>query len=549
MLKINSYSNNDYKYTAISAVIKPLFLSISLVLTIGDVYGLSGTTAKVINGTEPYLLLPDGVTEVTKENMDALFDLWFTIYIPDLTDKNQKIKLTRDVADKGIYELPEGTRLSDIQAIVVANDEPHNVTTDFKVGDVDGDADIPANTSVTAMIKGCWSNDSSPGCREMIQDQYVYSCEGPYTLTLSFGTPLSANTTYGIPNTRPYGIANYSVTYRFLTDKKRICWLQPYSMDYHYDVKNVVGENISIEDGYDYKRWDWRGKVNPGKEEDDRGKKRGWLRKYDWGTYGDKFPTTGFKGARFSILASGYDQSIYRCSSEDDGKRIKLSNDIPTTYNADFTNLRYDPVGQNCTVTYLSRTKAQFMAGGKAPSIRIEQKKVDGEWWQVDRLYLEAPQKWALGSAQMETYGDNYDLRYAKNFPALDKCRGVSSGTTTRDQALGQSESDKQFRQKYMYRRDEITNSPYSDRNKAPENSYIVPPARNYFVRDVDHTFMGEWGAVQLYPDSPWFYFDTYHVSNYLTAELWGPERGYGVDGDGGVHEYYNRGILVCRGD
>ncbi|OCG22638.1 hypothetical protein A9G11_06975 [Gilliamella sp. wkB108] len=549
MLKINSYSNNDYKYTAISAVIKPLFLSISLLLTISDVYGLSGTTAKVINGTEPYLLLPDGVTEVTKDNIDTLLDDWFTIYIPDPTDKNQRIKLTRDLADKGIYELAKNTKLSEIQAIVEADNQPHTVTTDFKVGDVDGDADNPVNTSVSAEIQACWINELNPlGCEKFLQYQTVDDCTGPYNLTLKFGTPFAARTKYGIPNSRAYGVNDYSVTYKFLVDNKRICWLQPFSMDYFHS--DNVGEEITIREGYYRRFWDWRGKINPDEDHsvgEYMTKQRGWLRKYD-GVYGDKFPTTGFKGARFSILASGYDQSIYRCSSEDDGIKIKLSNDIPRTFRNELLRLKYDAVGQNCTVTYLSRTKAQFMAGGKAPSIRIEQKKPDGEWWQVDRLYLEAPQKWALGSAQVLEYGDNNNLMYAKNFPALDICRGVSSGTTTRDQAVGQSESDKQFRQKFMYRRDEITNSPYSDRNKAPEFSSVTLPEDSYFVRDVDHTFMGEWGRLEVYPDSPWFYSDNYHEGLYLTPELWSPERGYSVGGSGNVL-YYNKGILVCRGD
>jgi len=246
------------------------------------------------------------------------------------------------------------------------------------------------------------------------------------------------------------------------------------------------------------------------------------------------FPTTGFKGAEFRIIGSGSDQRKYRCS---------LATEIDTWVSLSSED-NYNRSGENCRVTYESESKPTTPV-----TINLEQKKND-VWVKVDSYTINVPEKWAIILNKKYIYA-NADLDKATEFPALDACRRVGPradyGTTTWQQATGQNPEDRAFRQKYMYRRDELTDSPYADPIKYPENSskYID----NGFSRDIG-TFTSEWGYLN------WYYRKSEMSKSpvYLwTAETYSSKVPFVVDSSrGGVVAWdpadYDHTIF-CRGE
>jgi len=201
------------------------------------------------------------------------------------------------------------------------------------------------------------------------------------------------------------------------------------------------------------------------------------------------FPTTGFKGAEFDIIGSGSDQSIYRCTTK--SSWIELSN------NSD------NDLGHNCHVTFTTNTKPT------TPTTVDMEQKINKKWVKIDSYTVYAPKKWAIGVRESMQYADT-DLDKATKFPALDACRQIGPnadyGTTTWQQGAGQNPEDKAFRQKYMYRRDELTNSPYADPVAHPEGNSDYNFAPNLSIRDIDSTFSGEWGSLKVYEESSFYH-------------------------------------------
>lgn len=494
--------------------IKSLLFAASLSFTINHAYGLSAMTVNVINGSEPYLLLTDGVTKLT--NLNEL--LGFKMPKRDGSSGTEQIDANMNGTT---ITVPEGMKYRDVVALIAADGNLHNLTGAL-VGDDDGDADIASNTSISGQMKATWYNNGKVVSKSDL-GQELTACEGPYTLKIEVPTAVFAKTKYGFPYITSYG-THSGVTYTFLPAKKRICYIQPYSM---FVWTNTSSSMMKFPHGYNPAVWE--GNSN------DVLTQKGFKRN-------SGFPTTGFYKAKFSLIGPGNDQSKYRCSSSANGGKITLSSDSPNNY----TN--HYPVGTNCTVTYNSSTKRQFIQGGM-PKISMEYNTGYG-WIPIDSYQIPIPNKWAIGKGKM-SFGDAWYIHSASVFPALDACRGLRQGTTSRQEAWGQTALNRSsFRQKYLYRREEISNAFGVSSTIYPEGS-AANISRSLFSRDVDGTFQGEWGNMTDYTGSGWAVFDG-SLRYYWTAEAYDNDSMFYVEASGYVSHSspnYASPAVMCRDD
>lgn len=467
---------------------------------------LSSTTANSIQGNKPYLLLPDGITKLNNLNDLLGFSMWDGQYESDGVTKHM-VRIDSSIAGNTLMA-PSGMKYSDVIALVNVNGNLENLI-NITVNDDDGDAAIASNTNVTGAMRATWYNDGIAITSTNL-GQTLSACEGPYTLKIEVPTSVSASTVYGDPSTHIYG-THEGITYTFEPDEKIICIIQPKDLTV-YPGTNAV--SVKYDAGYNSSTWQRaRGfKVSAG------------------------FPTTGFENAEFKIIGSGSDQSKYRCTSPNNGGKITLSGSASKV------------LGQNCVVTYNSVTKAAFVAGG-LPMITLEYNADDNGWIAVDSYTISTPTKWALGYGMMK-YGNMSSLSTSSSYDTLNTCRamvdGNASPATSRTQVLDMTNDGTIWRQKYLYRRDELTNSPLADRSNYPENNspYILV---NYYSRDIG-TFMSEWGNVENYASSPW----AIPSKIYWTAEVYSSVYQLTVSSNGYVgFAYANYPVTgaICRGD
>lgn len=419
-----------------------------------SIYGLQAVTSKYIEGNAPYLVLPDGKKV---NNVDDLF----SITIPKEDGGEGRETIDSTMSDK-VIKIPEGMKLSDIEVIFgKADGKNYSLKDILTVGDADGDEGY-ADGFMTAS----WF-DALGVIPESDYGKELDSCGGPYELrvTIPARTKISAVTSYGYPvrETVYHDSSTVKeVKYRFELAKQKICYLSPYNMTVH-DETDL--NRIKYSGGYNPEVWSVL----------DRGNKLHSGFKVDSG-----FPTTGFKGASFTLKGTGSDQSKYHCSSLNGSGKIMLTGDGD------------GDSGKNCNVTYLSKTKGEFIAGG-TPIIKMEYDTGEGNRKEIGSFQIPVPKKWAIYKGRKE-YGNGVNLSFSTVFPALDLCRGVPEGTTTKEEATGQSEEARAFRLKYLYRRDELTSSPMTNLLVYPEgNGNEKGQGYVYISRDLGG-FIDEWG-------------------------------------------------------
>lgn len=329
--------------------------------------------------------------------------------------------------------------------------------------------------------------------------EILSSCLSPYTLTVTANNA-QAIATYGDPLSKAYGSLNQNYTIIIPKEGENGCieYLQPSSMDVYDSSYNV--STFDPSNGF---------KTSSG------------------------FPKTGFYKAKFSLIGSTDNQINYRCTSSDDGGKIILSGNASTT------------LGQNCTVTYNVESKKAFMNGNKTPTIYLEYNS-GGEWGIVDSYTIPEPNKWPIGG-EIKRFGNAQNLNLSSRYPALDYCQTIRDGNqnpiTVKEQVIDTSGSA--WRQQYLYRKNELTNSPSAN---FPEYSSAFPSTTVKSKRDVDGTILGEWGDVYRgYPGSIW------EKSEYtMTAELANTMLVFFVYSNGRLaYENVNSDYLgaVCRGE
>jgi len=253
---------------------------------------------------------------------------------------------------------------------------------------------------------------------------------------------------------------------------------------------------------------------------------------------GKYFPTTGFKGATFDIIGKGVNQNRYQCKLES-GTWVTLSSSGS------------DEVGAGCRITFNTQNKPNTPA-----TIKI----LDTKTNEIETYVINIPKKWAIMPNEMLQYNIDRDMMGAF-FPALDYCKSVNTGDdtvkTTWQQGAGQNVEDSAWRQQYLYKMNELTNAPNAN-DPAEYPKYFSPGMyEGYFSRDIDTTFMGEWGSLYEYENSGWDVGD-----GYWTAESMNDIDDHGLsqfyiegDGsasagwDGGASPAYRLFTVPCRGE
>ena len=150
------------------------------------------------------------------------------------------------------------------------------------------------------------------------------------------------------------------------------------------------------------------------------------------------------------------------------------------------------------------------------------------------------PEKWAIVKDGI-SYARGGAINTSTSFPAFDACREEIEGTleqpTTQAQIIDNTDGGKAWRQKYMYRREEITNN--------PNTNISFTNVGGYYSRDIG-TFLGEWGYIYNYSVSSWS-----KNKVYWSADLFSATYTYYID-PAGLVSYTSpnyAGTAICRGD
>jgi|GEM_PF-6590301 len=450
-----------------------------------------GTQTNKSQTNRPYLVLPTSGTLV-----DLTRILVFT-----MPSRNGHLERETIGIKTKVITATRKMKFSDVKTPVQADNEPHSLPLTYNNDDGD-------TVSINAVMTATWKDKDGNIISAKDLDSRLRLENSPYTLSLD------------VKHSKDYDDQNDSKPLKIYTfivksDPATIAYIKPASMKVFSSGKKY----IKFSEGYNPEVWE----VSKGFSVE----KMKMARKY--------FPTTGFNGAEFDIIGSGDDQSDYRCRLTY-GSWIILSG--PASQD----------LGQNCHVTYNTTNKPTSHA-----TIILEQL-LDDNWVKIDDYTINIPQKWAILLDKKYSYADNY-LADATIFPALDACRKVGLRAdheiTIWTEGAGKNPEDKEIRQQFMYRRNELTNSPHADPIIYPEGiaqDYIA----SFFSRDIDSTFMGEWGILSNYRKSGWASDSWAPGRWYWTAEVYryrGSQSGVEEDGSIGWIIPQTKLSTVCRGE
>lgn len=445
---------------------------------------ISATTNKNILGSTPYFVLSDNLTEIRE--IKELLGFSMPILNPSSGVVERK-QIDTSYSNVDIIASSD-MKFSDIKLLIPADNKNYKlseITTSIE--DIDGDAE---QTYSQGTMTATWYNNKGAVVENLYQT--IDSCNSPYTLSI-IANNVSANTVYGNPNSNTYGSG--STRYTFKVDKSEICYIKPLSID-------IATVGTSLPKGFNPALFDSaKGFIISGLKLNNK-----------------IFPTTGFKGAEFTLLGTGDDQSKYRCNLENN------TNDVSLSGNGNFYG------GKNCTIRYETTTRFQS-------PITINMEHYDGvRWSKIDSYVIPLPTLWAIRGEEM-AYANNNVLSEATLFPALSYCSGQT--VTSINDTIYKN------RQQYMFRRDEITNSLGSNQIDYPENTSPLIP-NSQFSRDVDGTFMGEWGPVYKYD------YSSANINMfYWTAEAYSNNQQFEIGTFGNIYstnpdaDYF---LVMCRG-
>ncbi|MCX8711729.1 hypothetical protein J3U57_04215 [Gilliamella sp. B3464] len=443
---------------------------------------LSNVTAKTIVGSAPYLQLKsdqDGNVGTKIKGLNEL--LGFRM---PTTENNNALKFV-DVSESISFggkplQVPEGTKFSDIITMVPANGQA-SALSQFNVGDDDGDASLTENTTIEGTLTATWY-DNNNVITDLSRELNV--CGGPYFLKMG-AQNVAVSTKYGQPNKNIYG-SQPVITYQFMLDGgPKLCFVQP-----NMNVYKNSSYMTKYPNGYNPEVWD------PGTSPSSNNLQQGG------GFKAEQFkPITGFKDAAFMLIGSGADQSLYRCQLDSSNSTNWVTLQSPVASK---------DLGANCQVRYDSVTKPTTPL-----TINMEYSADKGKTWQnIGKITLPIPQKWAIIPTKVKGFLDIFD-----GYLAYDECRRIIDGQaipkTTSAQVNDMSEAGKAWRQKYLYRRDELTNSLQANTPEWTANA-SVDSNKYPAARDLG-TFMSEWGGP--------YYFGTY----LWTAEMYRTNKPFAV--------------------
>ncbi|MCX8711730.1 hypothetical protein J3U57_04220 [Gilliamella sp. B3464] len=456
------YPSNKVIHLKLNSTVSIIGIHFLFILFSPYTEALSNITVKTIAGNVPYLQLKsdqDGNVGTKIKGLNEL--LGFRM---PTTENNNALKFV-DVSESLSFggkplQIPEGTKFSDIITMVPANGQA-NALSQFNVGDDDGDASLTENTTIEGTLTATWY-DNNNVINDLSREFNV--CGGPYFLKIS-AQNVAVSTKYGQPNKNIYG-SQPVITYQFMLEgAPKLCFVQP-GMNVYKNSSYMT----KYPNGYNPEVWD-------------SGTSRSSTYQRGGGFKAEQFkPITGFKYITFKLIGSGADQSQYRC-------QLDSSNSI--NWVTLHSSVASEGLGANCYVRYDSVTKPTTPL-----TINMEYTADKGKTWQnIGKITLPIPQKWAIIPTRLKGFLNDKD-----SYTAYDECRRIIDGQTipktTSAQVNDMSESGKAWRQKYLYRRDELTNSLQA--NTPEGTAKPIDNAKKYtYSRDLG-TFLSEWGAQEF---------------------------------------------------
>ena len=419
---------------------------------------LSNITVKTIAGSAPYLQLKsdqDGNVGTKIKGLNEL--LGFRMPTTENNNALKFVDVSKSISFGGKpLQIPEGTKFSDIITMVPANGQA-NALSQFKVGDDDGDASLTENTTIEGTLTATWYDNNN-----VINDlsRELNLCGGPYFLKIG-AQNVAVSTKYGQPNKNIYG-SQPVITYQFMLDGgPKLCFVQP-----NMNVYKNSSYMTKYPNGYNPEVWD------PGTSPSSNNLQQGG------GFKAEQFkPITGFKDITFMLIGSGADQSLYRCQLDSSNSTNWVTLQSPVASK---------DLGANCQVRYDSLTKPTTPL-----TINMEYSADKGKTWQnIGKITLPIPQKWAIIPTKVKGFLDIFD-----GYLAYDECRRIIDGQaipkTTSAQVNDMSEAGKAWRQKYLYRRDELTNSLQANTPEWTANA--IDDVNKYVTARDLGTFASEW--------------------------------------------------------
>ncbi|OCG14307.1 hypothetical protein A9G09_05775 [Gilliamella sp. wkB292] len=417
---------------------------------------LSNVTAKTIVGSAPYLQLKsdqDGNVGTKIKGLNEL--LGFRMPTTENNNALKPVDVSKSISFGGKpLQIPEGTKFSDIITMVPANGQA-SALSQFKVGDDDGDASLTENTTIEGTLTATWYDNNN-----VINDlsRELNLCGGPYFLKIG-AQNVAVSTKYGQPNKNIYG-SQPVITYQFMLEGgPKLCFVQPDDMV----VYNSGPYMTKYPNGYNPEVWD------PGTSPSSN-------YQLDGGFKAEQFkPITGSKDITFKLIGSGADQSQYRCQLDSSNSTNWVTLQSPVASK---------DLGANCQVRYDSLTKPTTPL-----TINMEYSADEGKTWQnIGKITLPIPQKWAIKTRAPFLSKFGY-------YSAYDECRRIIDGQaipkTTSAQVNDMSEAGKAWRQKYLYRRDELTNSLQANTPEWTANA--IDDVNKYVTARDLGTFASEW--------------------------------------------------------
>lgn len=410
---------------------------------------LSATTAQTIKGSPPYFAL-NGTPLISSAELVGFS------YGTTFVDTSQSTQVNAG----NIITLPAGTTEGDIKAAVAFNQSTATplrtlvqmASHPLKVVDSDGDADNTTLMDAMGTIQATFTKDGKSvlaGSSALLNPCVDYEINVTVTGT---GTPpeVTAKTTYGDPNISAAGTySGITATYKLLSSDKGICYLRPQNMT--VNPAGVLADQYHSATGYNPAQWvAGQGfKVSAG------------------------FPSSGFKGAVFSVIGSGTDQSHYKCTVTGGGN-LAASTPAATT-----------SLGEGCKFTMTSTNRPTT-----ADTITLWDT-TGGTSTSIDTYVIDySTGLWAFGpktTAQYNTEGNGTGSYNASNI-----CGGtpVSNGLANRGQA------DLKFF--YLF---EFVKTPITDSTGSGQHPFR--PGASPYISRMTGGFSNEWGYLGDYSAGP----------------------------------------------